>query len=90
VANRSNPPAFEQSDEPWSSSDAVGMPARSLFHSSEEYYATQFHELAHSTGHARHFDRETSPIQFPESYSKERCVGFLAEWITYAGLVWKF
>jgi antirestriction protein ArdC len=46
VANMANPPAFEQSDKAWYSpfSDVVGMPGRDLFHSSEEYYAAQFHE----------------------------------------------
>jgi antirestriction protein ArdC len=44
VANMPNPPAFEQSDKAWYSpnSDAVGMPARGLFHSSEEYYPLCF------------------------------------------------
>jgi antirestriction protein ArdC len=47
VTNMPSPPAFEQSDKAWYSSrnDVVGMPARGLFHSSEEYYATAFHEL---------------------------------------------
>jgi antirestriction protein ArdC len=50
VANMPSPPGFEQSDKAWYSpnNDLVGMPARGLFHSSEEYYATEFHELAHN------------------------------------------
>ena len=49
VTNMPNPPAFEQSDKARysPSNDVVGMPARGLFHASEEYYATEFHELAH-------------------------------------------
>jgi len=79
VAKMPNPPAFEQSDKAWysPSSDVVGMPARDLFHSSEEYYATQFHELAHSTGHAKRLHRENfdNPASFAsESYSKEELV----------------
>jgi antirestriction protein ArdC len=79
VANMPNPPAFEQSDKAWysASSDVVGMPARGLFHSSEEYYATEFHELAHSTGHARrlHRDNFDNPVSFgSESYSKEELI----------------
>ena len=79
VANMPNPPAFEQSDKAWysPSSDAVGMPARGLFHSSEEYYATVFHELAHSTGHAKRLHRENfdNPVSFgSESYSKEELI----------------
>src|SRR5260370_26695486 len=76
VANMPNPPAFEQSDKAWYSpnSDAVGMPARGLFYSPEGYYSTLFHELAHSTGHAKrlHRDNFDSPVSFgSESYSKE-------------------
>jgi antirestriction protein ArdC len=55
-----NRPAFQPSDAAWyrPSTDAVGMPARGLFHSSEEYYSTLFHELTHSTGHASRIGRE--------------------------------
>jgi antirestriction protein ArdC len=79
VTNMPNPPAFEQSDKAWYSptNDVVGMPARGLFHSSEEYYATEFHELAHSTGHAKRLHRENfdNPVSFgSESYSKEELV----------------
>ncbi|MHB8527302.1 MAG: zincin-like metallopeptidase domain-containing protein [Candidatus Acidiferrales bacterium] len=79
VTNMPNPPAFEQSDKAWysPSNDAVGMPARGLFHSSEEYYATEFHELAHSTGHAKRLHRENfdNPVSFgSESYSKEELI----------------
>ncbi|HSZ01691.1 MAG TPA: zincin-like metallopeptidase domain-containing protein [Terriglobales bacterium] len=79
VANMPNPPAFEQSDKAWYSptNDVVGMPARGLFHSSEEYYATVFHELAHSTGHAKRLRRENfdNPVSFgSESYSKEELI----------------
>ena len=79
VASMPNPPVFEESDKAWysPSNDAVGMPARDLFHSSEEYYATEFHELAHSTGHAKRLHRENfdNPVSFgSESYSKEELV----------------
>ena len=79
VANMPSPPGFEQSDKAWYSpnKDLVGMPARGLFHSSEEYYATEFHELAHSTGHPKRLHRENfdSPVSFgSESYSKEELV----------------
>jgi antirestriction protein ArdC len=79
VANMPNPPAFEQSDKAWylPNSDAVGMPARGLFHSSEEYYSTLFHELAHSTGHAKRLNRENfdNPVSFgSDSYSNEELI----------------
>jgi antirestriction protein ArdC len=79
VASMPKPPLFEQSDKAWysPSNDVVGMPARGLFHSSEEYYATEFHELAHSTGHAKRLHRENfdNPDSFgSESYSKEELI----------------
>ena len=79
VTNMPNPPAFEQSDKAWysPSNDVVGMPAHGLFHSSEEYYATEFYELAHSTGHAKRVHRENfdNPVSFgSESYSKEELI----------------
>jgi antirestriction protein ArdC len=79
VTSMPKPPAFEQSDKAWysPSNDVVGMPARGLFHSSEEYYATEFHELAHSTGHAKRLHRENfdNPVSFgSESYSKEELI----------------
>jgi antirestriction protein ArdC len=79
VTSMPNPPAFEQSDKAWysPSNDVVGMPARGLFHSSEEYYATEFHEIAHSTGHAKRLHRENfdNPVSFgSESYSKEELI----------------
>ncbi len=74
-----NPPAFEQSDAAWYSprKDAIGLPARSLFHSPAEYYSTLFHELGHSTGHASRLHREDfdNPSHFgSESYSKEELI----------------
>jgi antirestriction protein ArdC len=79
VTNMPNPPAFEQSDKAWysPSRDVVGMPARRLFHSSEEHYSTLFHELAHSTGHAKRLHRDDfdNPVSFgSESYSKEELI----------------
>jgi len=39
--------------------DYINLPARQLFHSSEEYYSTLFHEMTHSTGHATRLNRRT-------------------------------
>ena len=38
--------------------DLVNVPAIRYFESGEEYYSTLFHELAHSTGHAKRLNRE--------------------------------
>jgi antirestriction protein ArdC len=40
------------------SADQVSMPSRESFLSVEDYYATLFHELTHSTGHKSRLDRE--------------------------------
>lgn len=74
-----NPPKFEQSDAAWyrPSSDTVGIPPRSFFHSPAEYHATLFHELTHSTGHESRLHRESfdNPSIFgSESYSKEELI----------------
>src|ERR1700675_1119321 len=53
------------------------MPARGIFYSSEEFYATEFHELAHSSGHPRALHRENfdKAAHFASSsYSKEELV----------------
>jgi antirestriction protein ArdC len=79
VSAMPNRPAFEQSARAWyrPSTDTVGMPARGLFNSSEEYYSTLFHELTHSTGHASRVGREGIEqlnTFGSESYSKEELV----------------
>ncbi|HET6145504.1 MAG TPA: zincin-like metallopeptidase domain-containing protein [Candidatus Acidoferrales bacterium] len=79
VKGMPNAPRTEQSDRAWyrPSTDTVGMPARGLFNSPEEYYSTFFHELTHSTGHASRVGREGIEQLNPfgsESYSKEELV----------------
>jgi antirestriction protein ArdC len=72
-------PAVAQSDKAWyrPSTDTVGMPSKALFHSSEEYYSTLFHELTHSTGHASRVGRdgiEDIAAFGSESYSREELI----------------
>jgi antirestriction protein ArdC len=79
VAGMPNRPGLEQSDKAWYAPgrDVVGMPSIGLFRSSEEYYSTFFHELAHSTGHASRIGRDgfESVQSFgSESYSREELV----------------
>jgi antirestriction protein ArdC len=74
-----NPPRFEQDSQACyrSSTDTVGMPARSAFNSPEEYYSTFFHELTHSTGHPSRVAREGIMGHNPfgsDQYSKEELV----------------
>jgi antirestriction protein ArdC len=48
-----------------------------LFDSAEEFYATSFHELVHSTGHKSRLDRPEithEGIMLADSYSKEELV----------------
>jgi antirestriction protein ArdC len=79
VRSTPNPPGFEQDSRACyrPSIDTVGMPARSAFHSAEEYYSTFFHELTHSTGHPCRVSREGIMSHNPfgsEDYSKEELV----------------
>jgi antirestriction protein ArdC len=79
VSGMPNAPRMEQSDRAWyrPSTDSVGMPSRSLFNSSEEYYSTLFHELTHSTGHSSRVGREGIEelnTFGSESYSKEELI----------------
>ena len=72
-------PRREQSNAAWYRplTDTVGMPVRDSFHSSEEYYSTLFHELAHSTGHPARLKRdgiENVNSFASESYSKEELI----------------
>ena len=79
VSGMPSRPLMEQSGRAWyrPSTDTVGMPARDLFNSLEEYYSTLFHELTHSTGHASRVGREGIEqlnTFGSESYSKEELV----------------
>lgn len=62
------------------STDTVSVPAASRFHTAEDYYATLFHELTHSTGHAKRLDRATltEKASFGSApYAKEELVAEL-------------
>jgi len=79
LANMPNRPAIKASDRAWyrPSTDEIGIPDKSVFHSSEAFYATLFHELTHSTGHASRVGREGVEILNTfgsEAYSKEELV----------------
>src|SRR5712691_11742900 len=74
-----NPPAFEQDSRAAyiPSRDKVTMPSRKAFETQAEYYSTLFHELTHSTGHAKRLGREGIEKIQPfgsEDYSKEELV----------------
>lgn len=79
VKGMPNPPAFEQDARAAyiPSKDTVTMPSRTAFQSQAEYYSTLFHELVHSTGHAKRLGREGLEKLQPfgsEDYSKEELV----------------
>jgi len=79
VKGMPNPPAFEQDARAAyiPSCDTVTMPSRTAFESPAEYYSTLFHELTHSTGHAKRLGREGIEKIQPfgsEDYSKEELV----------------
>jgi antirestriction protein ArdC len=56
--------------------DTVSMPDISLFHSTEEYFGSLFHEFVHSTGHKSRLNREglMATTYGSERYSKEELV----------------
>ena len=61
--------------------DTVHLPEPTRFASTEEYYSTLFHELAHSTGHSARLDRklDTDPKPFGSpDYGKEELVAEMA------------
>ena len=60
--------------------DTVNVPELCRFDNSEEYYATTFHELAHSTGHPKRLNRfEENRADFGgKSYNYEELVAEMA------------
>lgn len=57
------------------SDDSVTIPERKQFCSTAEFYSTIFHELTHSTGHAKRLNRLSKTACFgSENYSKEELV----------------
>jgi antirestriction protein ArdC len=66
----------QQGDKAWYSRpiDTINLPCNSLFNTDADYYATLFHELAHSTGHEKRLNRKEL-IEYDgfgkENYSKE-------------------
>jgi antirestriction protein ArdC len=61
--------------------DKIRVPHRDNFIPSDEYYATLFHELAHSTGHESRLNRETCmkpSVYGSRDYCKEELVAEIA------------
>ncbi|MGO8843443.1 MAG: ArdC family protein [Methyloceanibacter sp.] len=61
--------------------DRVTLPPPELFISSEEYFASCYHELAHSTGHAKRLARESILEAAPfgsAAYSREELIAEMA------------
>jgi len=57
------------------STDSITLPLLAQFKETAEYYSTAFHELIHSTGHAKRLNRIAGTAYFgSEAYSKEELV----------------
>jgi len=57
------------------STDSITLPLLAQFKETAEYYSTAFHELIHSTGHAKRLNRIAATAFFgSEAYSKEELV----------------
>ena len=83
VSNMPYPPVIqhERSKAYYSAkNDVVNLPPRGRFDSAQEYYATLFHELVHSTGHESRLARKgvmETGFFGSESYSKEELIAEL-------------
>ena len=76
VAEMPNPPKYVDSESAWYrvSSDELGMPLKVRFENMEEYYATRFHEMVHSTMHPTRLNlrEENARVAFAsENYAGE-------------------
>jgi len=58
--------------------DYITVPRMEQFESSEEYYRTILHELAHSTGHKSRLNRDEKKFKRFEDYGKEELIAELA------------
>ena len=57
------------------STDTIVLPLRDQFAETAEYYSTAFHEMTHSTGHAKRLDRlEKTAFFGSDAYSKEELI----------------
>lgn len=61
--------------------DRITLPERDQFPSADLYYATAFHEIAHSTGHPSRLDRDMAhPFGTPD-YAREELVAEIASFM---------
>lgn len=79
IAEMQNRPTIELNESAASCcyspiSDKIMMPTLNKFESPEEFYSTQFHELAHSTGHKSRLDRGFGAGFGSDPYAKEELV----------------
>jgi len=56
------------------SADSITVPSRGQYDHAAEFYSTNFHESAHSTGHSTRLDRKFGQGHHSEAYSKEELV----------------
>jgi antirestriction protein ArdC len=84
VGNMPSRPVIEHGgDQPYYNwkEDKVKVPHRDNFTTSDEYYATLFHEVSHSTGHESRLNRETCmkpAVYGSRDYCKEELVAEIA------------
>ena len=79
ISNMPTPPNFTKNESGAfyrPSTDTVNVPDIHAFTSSQEYYSTMFHELAHATGHPKRLKRfESNKTEFgAHSYDYEELV----------------
>jgi antirestriction protein ArdC len=92
VKGMPNQPGFIGAQEAYydRKEDVVGMPAKQVFISTEEYYSTLFHELTHATGHPKRLNRDNSYDKsgFTDAYSNEELIAEIGSSIlcAYSGI----
>lgn len=77
IAGYRNPPKITENEPTaWyrSDSDVVNLPHRELFETPDEFYATAFHELGHSTGNKSRLDRLAPTYFGSHDYGREELV----------------
>lgn len=80
IKNSSAPISYDGKDRAYysSSTDSIHLPLIESFKTSQDYYATALHEIAHSTGHSSRLNRKMGNLFGSEEYAVEELRAELA------------
>jgi antirestriction protein ArdC len=87
IRNHSISVDYKRTDKAYYSmtTDSVTLPLRKYFESSEQFYATTFHELTHWTGNEKRLDRDMTGFFGNEKYAFEELVAELGSMLSLTG-----